>query len=84
MTFCAIFAISPCSRYILVSELRCQVCVGVAIVCLPIWHWYMFLGDWLKSGRGIVQARLLRKPDCRISWWVVVEYASCRVMQTSM
>ena len=22
---------------------------GVPIVCLPIWHWYMLRGDWLKS-----------------------------------
>jgi hypothetical protein len=28
--------------------------VGEAMVCLPIWHWYMLRGDWLKSGSGMV------------------------------
>jgi hypothetical protein len=26
---------------------------GVPIVCFPIWHWYMFRGDWLKSENGV-------------------------------
>ncbi len=28
---------------------------GVPIVCLPIWHWYMLRGDWLKSENGVLQ-----------------------------
>jgi hypothetical protein len=26
---------------------------GVPIVCLPIWHWYILRGDWLKSEKGV-------------------------------
>lgn len=26
-----------------------RACEGVPMVCLPIWHWYMLRGDWLKS-----------------------------------
>ena len=29
---------------------------GVPIVCLPIWHWYMLRGDWLKSQKGVIDA----------------------------
>ena len=25
------------------------------MVCLPIWHWYMLRGDWLKSENGVLQ-----------------------------
>jgi len=31
----------------------------VPIVCLAIWHWYMFLGDWLKSEYGVSEATRL-------------------------
>ncbi|KAH3668898.1 hypothetical protein OGAPHI_002653 [Ogataea philodendri] len=30
------------------------------MVCLPIWHWYMFLGDWLKSENGVRLAKMDR------------------------
>lgn len=30
--------------------------MGKPIVCLAIWHWYMFLGDWLKSEYGVRDA----------------------------
>ena len=67
-----------------VPELRCQVWMGLAMVCLPIWHWYMLRGDWLKSGRGMVQARLERKLVGRISLWVVSPgLASDSLMHTS-
>lgn len=26
------------------------------MVCLPIWHWYMLRGDWLKSENGVTLA----------------------------
>ena len=26
------------------------------MVCLPIWHWYMLRGDWLKSQNGVSDA----------------------------
>ena len=33
--------------YSLVSVLWGSAMAGVPMVCLPIWHWYMFRGDWL-------------------------------------
>lgn len=30
------------------------------MVCLLIWHWYMFLGDWLKSENGVMLATIER------------------------
>ncbi|KAJ6261125.1 LOW QUALITY PROTEIN: hypothetical protein Dda_3790 [Drechslerella dactyloides] len=49
-----------CSLYILLS-VRCRIAVpGVPIVCLPIWHWYMFLGLWLKSEKGVMLATMER------------------------
>eukprot|EP00965_Chrysotila_dentata_P041084 1362978-Pleurochrysis_carterae.AAC.1 len=41
--------------YDLVSE-RAGEWNGIAIVCLPIWHWYMLRGDWLKSQKGVSEA----------------------------
>jgi len=32
---------------------------GVPMVCLPIWHWYMLRGDWLKSEKGVSEATTL-------------------------
>ncbi len=32
---------------------------GVPMVCLPIWHWYMLRGDWLKSENGVSEATTL-------------------------
>ena len=34
-------------------------CEGVPMVCLPIWHWYMLRGDWLKSLKGVRLATTL-------------------------
>ena len=68
----------------MVSLLECQVCMGEARVCLAIWHWYMLRGDWLKSGKGIVQDRFERKLVGLISMWVVIPgYASFSRMQMS-
>ena len=47
-----------CRRYILVSVRWPHTWVGVPIVCLPIWHWYMLRGDWLKSGYGVMEATI--------------------------
>ena len=32
---------------------RMHTVTGVPMVCLPIWHWYMLRGDWLKSEKGV-------------------------------
>jgi len=45
-----------CRWYALVSE-RCPTAwKGTPMVCLPIWHWYMLRGDWLKSQKGVSDA----------------------------
>ena len=33
------------------------------IVCLPIWHWYMLRGDWLKSQKGVSEATIEKRLD---------------------
>ena len=53
--FCTSGACGFCSRNSLVSVRRPHECSGVPMVCLPIWHWYMLRGDWLKSENGVLQ-----------------------------
>ena len=36
---------------------------GVPMVCLPIWHWYMLRGLWLKSLYGVSEATTLSSAD---------------------
>ena len=43
----------PDRRTILLSVLLLSAVDGVPIVCLPIWHWYMLRGLWLKSENGV-------------------------------
>lgn len=38
---------------------------------LPIWHWYMFLGLWLWSEKGMKLATTLSMLWGKSSWWVV-------------
>ena len=59
--------------YILLSALPSQLCTAVPIVCLAIWHWYMFLGLWLQSLNGVALARTLNtkvgKSSCGTLPW---------------
>ena len=45
-------------------------CEGVPMVCLPIWHWYMLRGDWLKSLKGVRLATTLSMALQLISRWL--------------
>src|ERR1700709_1317616 len=47
-----------CSRYALLSVRHIIFEDGVPIACLLIWHWYIFRGDWLKSEKGVMLARI--------------------------
>ena len=43
---------------------------GVPMVCLPMWHWYMLRGDWLKSEKGVRDATTLSMALQLISLWL--------------
>lgn len=40
------------------------------MVCLPIWHWYMLRGDWLKSEYGVSEATTLSIAAQLTSAWL--------------
>lgn len=48
------------------------------MACLPIADWYVFLGDWLWSGNGMIEAHTPKIMEGWISLWVYVWlYAPC-------
>ena len=50
--------------------MACPTCEGVPMVCLPIWHWYMLRGLWLKSLYGVRLATTLSIAAVDVSAWL--------------
>ena len=49
---------------------------GVPIVCLPIWHWYMFRGLWLKSEYCVMLETTLSMLVGSNSTWVDTPFST--------
>ena len=49
--------------WLTVSRRRAWLNAVSPMACLPMAAWYVFLGDWLWSGKGITPAQMPRMVD---------------------